>query len=636
LKGFGKARVSAVAVAAGAILSCTGTAQAQRPADLGAGAPTGQMGVQLYDWSNYISSGAGEITCPAAPDPATPDCVAPPAPSTSAARLERTFKYLQSKNVRNVELYNYPGAPFPGTNPATPLDTAGLRALRDLGDSYGLRFVSRHGNLSEANWDQEIAASKILGQEVIGAADPPNAGSSNLQQNLTNAQMLNRLGKRSVEGGVGPAYFHNHASAFDPAKKTNDGGVMKTQWQFLMDHTDPRYVRAQIDLGWAVSGQQDVTALMNDATYSSRVISFHVKDVVNPQVTSGTSSLRALGDGDINFAPMFAAAKNKVRYYLYEYDPVTPGQNGGFNPFTSADKSFAALTGDAAPVAFASTPAFSSVPMGTPAANNAVPVKVTNIGDAPLVFTNAAPTLAANADDGGNATRDDFSIVSQDCQNKTLAPAKAAVADDPATTDVNESAPAVGAGTCTVNVGFKPSRTSYTSVARLVLNTNGDDAMDRVNLYGTSTGDAIGTVGGIVPSMLALTIPTQPGSFGTFQPTVAKSYETAVAATVTSTAGDATLSVTDPGLTAPGHLTNGAFSLPSPLNARAQNAANAANAYAPLAEAIGAPLSLLTYTGPTNVDPVTIGFRQAIGAGDVLRSGSYSKTLTFTLSTTAP
>ena len=45
-------------------------------------------------------------------------------------------------------------------------------------------------------------------------------------------------------------------------------------------------------------------------------------------------------------------------------------------------------------------------------------------------------------------------------------------------------------------------------------------------------------------------------------------------------------------------------------------------------------MNLLTYTGPVNTDAVTIGFRQAIGATDVLRSGSYSKTLTFTLSTT--
>jgi hypothetical protein len=86
-------------VAAGAILSRAATAQAQRPPDLGAGAPTGQMGVQLYGWSQYISSGAGEITCPTPPVPPTPNCVNPRAPSTSATRLERTFAYVASKNV---------------------------------------------------------------------------------------------------------------------------------------------------------------------------------------------------------------------------------------------------------------------------------------------------------------------------------------------------------------------------------------------------------------------------------------------------------------------------------------------------------------------------------------------------------
>ena len=33
---------------------------------------------------------------------------------------------------------------------------------------------------------------------------------------------------------------------------------------------------------------------------------------------------------------------------------------------------------------------------------------------------------------------------------------------------------------------------------------------------------------------------------------------------------------------------------------------------------------------------VTIGFRQDIGANDPLRTGTYSSTLTFTLSTTEP
>jgi hypothetical protein len=35
-------------------------------------------------------------------------------------------------------------------------------------------------------------------------------------------------------------------------------------------------------------------------------------------------------------------------------------------------------------------------------------------------------------------------------------------------------------------------------------------------------------------------------------------------------------------------------------------------------------------------DPVTIAFKQHIGANDALRTGSYSRTLTFTLSTSGP
>jgi hypothetical protein len=43
-----------------------------------------------------------------------------------------------------------------------------------------------------------------------------------------------------------------------------------------------------------------------------------------------------------------------------------------------------------------------------------------------------------------------------------------------------------------------------------------------------------------------------------------------------------------------------------------------------------------SWTGPTANEAVTIGFAQHVAATDALRTGSYSKTLTFTLSTTTP
>ena len=612
MKGFTKVRTGAAIAAAGALLTCAATAQAQRPASLGDGAPSGQSGIQLYNFSSYISTGAGELN--------------QPAPPTTLGRIERVFEFLQSKGIKYAELYGYPGNPFPTGSAGSTGNLAGLLELRALGDKYGIRFSGRHGSLTEANWDNQIAASRILGQDHIGEAGLPGGQNafSSYQAVLNTAQLLNRLGKRSMEAGLGPAYFHNHQPEFE--RRYLDNGVLKSAWEIVLDHTDPRWVHAQIDIGWSVCGaaghanpvdpkvgEDYTTAMINK--FGRRIVSFHVKDMVNARPSCGNNDQRELGLGDVDFAPMFAAAKNRVKYYLAERDPVGIGGPTNFNPFTNTANSAAALRSAPAPVLQAAPKAFPSVAAGTAAAANQLPITVTNDGDAPLTIT--AGAIQAEADDGGAATAADFSIVSQNCWGS-------------GTTAV---APA---GTCTVNVGFKPTRTNYTSVARLQFTSNSDDAVERVLLAGKSTGDSIASVGGTVPSMLALSIPTQPGSFGTFQPAVARSYETALASTVTSTAGDATLAVSDTAAAFPGHLVNGAFSLPSPLNVRAINASNPAQAFAPLAEATGTPTNLLTYSGPVNGDAVTIGFRQAIGATDVLRSGSYSKTLTFTLSTTAP
>ena len=82
-----------------------------------------------------------------------------------------------------------------------------------------------------------------------------------------------------------------------------------------------------------------------------------------------------------------------------------------------------------------------------------------------------------------------------------------------------------------------------------------------------------------------------------------------------STAGDATLTVTDPSPTNTGKLVNGAFALAQPL------------------QGLGV---VKTWNGPTSNEVVPITFKQQINANDPLRTGTYSKSLTFTLSTTAP
>ena len=107
-------------------------------------------------------------------------------------------------------------------------------------------------------------------------------------------------------------------------------------------------------------------------------------------------------------------------------------------------------------------------------------------------------------------------------------------------------------------------------------------------------------------------------------PGVAKDYFATTNATVTSTAGDAALSVADPSATNTGKLVNGSFALRQTLQA------GTGGTYAPI------PTTVKTYSGPVSNDTVSIGFKQSIEANEPLRTGTYSKTLTFTLSTTNP
>lgn len=134
-------------------------------------------------------------------------------------------------------------------------------------------------------------------------------------------------------------------------------------------------------------------------------------------------------------------------------------------------------------------------------------------------------------------------------------------------------------------------------------------------------------VSGTVPATLSLTLGA-PTSLGSFIPGVAADYTATMGTTVVSSAGDAALTILDGSATAPGRLMNGTFALNQPLQVGANGG--------PLAALSGTPNTLVTYTAPVSNDQVTVNFKQTIAATDPLRSGTYAKALTFTLSTTNP
>jgi hypothetical protein len=118
-----------------------------------------------------------------------------------------------------------------------------------------------------------------------------------------------------------------------------------------------------------------------------------------------------------------------------------------------------------------------------------------------------------------------------------------------------------------------------------------------------------GSVGGTVPATLSLEL-GGPVTLGAFTPGVGSVYTASTTGRVTSTAGDATLTASGPV-----RLANGPFTLLQPL------------------ELTGVPRG---WPGPVSNDTFTLGFAQTISANEPLRTGVYSATITFTLSTTAP
>jgi sugar phosphate isomerase/epimerase len=579
MKGISRrARTCAVVAVTGvAVLGSAGLANAQRPASMGAGLPVGQTGMQMFNFSRYITGSAAE----------------------QKTKVEEIFAMLQSKGIRVVEPYSLHGM--------TATD------FRALADKYNLHIVGRHGGVAENTFDSEIATAKTLGQQFIGSGGTAAPGQGSYAQTLATAATLNRLGKRSVTGGAGKVYIHNHTGEFDAKYDVN--GTIKTAWEILMDNTDSRYVAAEVDAGWASDAPVDVVDLLT--RYPTRIEMMHVKDLTNVAPPSRSGNPVQLGTGEINYGPIFAAAKGKyLKWFHYELDPPS----ATFDAFAAARNSFDAVRGDAAPALYASSPTFGAEPAAPTGSAAPVPVKVENLGDAPLNITAVTVGNTAGEPTGASGSAGDFTITSQTC---TTGPLAAATGTTPASS-------------CTVFVRFNPRRALTTSIATLQFTSNSDSATNRIPLVGTSGASVAAPieVGGDVASQLTLDI-TSPSSFGAFVPGTARDYSATLVSEVTTTTPDAALTVVDSSPNAPGHLVNGNVALQQTLKIRAANAANPTPAFTAMPET-GAVLPLLTYTGPTTKDRVTIGFQQSIGATETLLRGRYGKTLTFSLSSTTP
>ena len=169
----------------------------------------------------------------------------------------------------------------------------------------------------------------------------------------------------------------------------------------------------------------------------------------------------------------------------------------------------------------------------------------------------------------------------------------------------------------------------------LEVTDNGTPAMKSYQrVIVTVSARTVGAVNGAVTPTLSLALSGTP-ALGTFVAGTAATYTGTSTATVTSTAGDAILTAGDASPIAPGRLINGTAALAAPLQMRAASAGGVGGALTPLGS-LSNPTTLLSYGMPVTRDAITVTYSQAIGQTEALRSGAYTKAVTFTLSTTTP
>jgi sugar phosphate isomerase/epimerase len=209
--------------------------------------------------------------------------------------------------------------------------------VRDLFDKHGLRSPSQHMvpgtlydvfnkltrkeiSLDDASriWRQEMAPERVepIMQESILRAKA--LGQKYIvwqilwpQQMQTRADLekfcraLNKGGEICArEGHV--LNFHNHSAEFT----AHDGLV---PYDFILANTDPRWVKFEIDLYWAVKGGADPVEYFR--RQKGRYRQCHLKD--------GTASgeITVVGEGIMKFKPLIEAARAAgVEHYYVEQD----------------------------------------------------------------------------------------------------------------------------------------------------------------------------------------------------------------------------------------------------------------------------------------------------------------------------
>jgi sugar phosphate isomerase/epimerase len=200
------------------------------------------------------------------------------------------WREMRNMGYQSVDLVSFKGHGYQNS----PLANLTADEIRSELDNVGIVCEISHFSYEElhGNFDETMTFAHRLGlKNVICESEPTRI--KTIDDWKWQADQLNGLGEKTRQAGLQLGY-HNHDMEF----MTVDGVI---PYDVLMDRTDPKLVKFQIDVGNLTFAGADAIAYLHK--YSQRYFSMHAKDYL-----PGKNSV-PVGQGILNWKKIFEAAK---------------------------------------------------------------------------------------------------------------------------------------------------------------------------------------------------------------------------------------------------------------------------------------------------------------------------------------
>jgi len=178
------------------------------------------------------------------------------------------------------------------------------KEIKKIANDLGMTVRSGHVHIDD-DWQKSVDSAAEAGQSYLICSSLPSSG-----QTVANYQRCADLFSKAAEQCQKANLifgYHNHEYEFEKV----EGQVL---YDILLERSDPKLVKMEMDLGWAIITGNDPLAYFSK--YPGRFPLWHLKDMDKAKKES-----TEFGKGDINIKQMLQNMKKSgVKYFFVEQE----------------------------------------------------------------------------------------------------------------------------------------------------------------------------------------------------------------------------------------------------------------------------------------------------------------------------